>query len=354
MVAVLLSLASSVEAQFDDGRLRLFGHLTQGMAVSDDIPVHGVPTSLTTDLRTVALQFRFAVGDANEVVLQVKHQRLGISPIQQLEDDIEMQWAFYQHRLGDLRVRAGRTPVPFGTFNEMRDVGTVLPFFRVPQNLYPEGTDATDGVVVSYQYGESSGWSAQVDGYVGMTGYRGAFYTPDPTMPVFLVDLQTKRSMGTQLWISTPVPGLRVGGAVQRFEFHEEDGFGIPDPDGKVWIGSLDGAFDRVTIRSEVAFLEVPWYKIRTSTAQAGGWVTPVVGLFGQAELVDFEGILPVTDQIRVSEDFALALNLRAAPNVLLKLEGHRVNGYMFEQFTDPTGPGTNTMYGLASISISF
>jgi len=109
-----------------------------------------------------------------------------------------------------------------------------------------------------------------------------------------------------------------------------------------------------VTIRSEVAFLEVPWYKIRTSTAQAGGWVTPVVGLFGQAELVDFEGILPVTDQIRVSEDFALALNLRAAPNVLLKLEGHRVNGYMFEQFTDPTGPGTNTMYGLASISISF
>jgi hypothetical protein len=79
-----------------------------------------------------------------------------------------------------------------------------------------------------------------------------------------------------------------------------------------------------------------------------------VIGLFGQAELADQEGLIPVTDQIRMSEDFALALNLRAAPNVLLKLEGHRVNGYLFEQFTDPTGPGTNTMYALASISVSF
>jgi hypothetical protein len=353
-VAVLLSLASSVEAQIDDGRLRLFGHLTQGMAASDDVSVHGVPTTLTTDLRTVALQFRFAIGDANEMVLQVKHQRLGISPIQQLEDDIEMQWAFYQHRLGDLRIRVGRTPVPFGIFNEMRDVGTVLPFYRVPQNLYSEGTEAADGVVVSYQYGETSGWNARVDGSVGMLSFRGAFYTPSPAMPVLLVDLRTKRWMGTQLWIGTPVPGLRVGGAVQSAEFQEENSFGVPDPHGKVWIWSLDGAFDRVTIRSEVSFLNLSWYTTRTATALVGGWVTPVIGLFGQAELVDREGLIPVTDQIRTSEDFAMALNLRAAPNVLLKLEGHRVNGYLFEQFIDPTGPGTNTMYAIASISVSF
>jgi hypothetical protein len=354
-VAVLLSLASSVEAQIDDGRLRLFGHLTQGMAASDDVSVHGVPTTLTTDLRTVALQFRFAIGDANEMVLQVKHQRLGISPIQQLEDDIEMQWAFYQHRLGDLRIRAGRTPVPFGIFNEMRDVGTVLPFYRVPQNLYPEGTEAADGVVVSYQYGESSGWNARVDGFVGMLAFRGAFYTPDPAFPVAVVDMRTERTVGGQLWIGTPVPGLRVGGAIQDFTLRDEDlGQAVPDPGGTYWIVSLDGAFDRVTIRSEVSFLDIPWYTARTATAQVGGWVTPVIGLFGQAELADQEGLIPVTEQIRMSEDFALALNLRAAPNVLLKLEGHRVNGYLFEQFIDPTGPGTNTMYAIASISVSF
>jgi hypothetical protein len=288
------------------------------------------------------------------MVLQVKHQRLGISPIQQLEDDVEMQWAFYQHRLGDLRIRAGRTPVPFGIFNEMRDVGTVLPFFRVPQNLYPEGTEAADGVVVSYQYGESYGWNARVDGFVGMVGFRGAFYTPDPAQPVSLYDLRTERTVGGQLWIGTPVPGLRVGGAVQNFALRDEDGGGIPDPGGTYWIVSLDGAFDRVTIRSEVSFLDIPWYTGRTATAQVGGWVTPVIGLFGQAELVDQEGLIPVTDRIRMSEDFALALNLRAAPNVLLKLEGHRVNGYLFEQWTNPTGPGANTMYALASISVSF
>jgi hypothetical protein len=79
-----------------------------------------------------------------------------------------------------------------------------------------------------------------------------------------------------------------------------------------------------------------------------------VIGLFGQAELADQEGLIPVTDQIRMSEDFALALNLRATPNVLLKLEGHRVNGYLFEQWTNPAGPGINTMYALASISVSF
>lgn len=355
--AILLVAAQPLMAQGGDSGLRVFGHLTQGLGVAGEEAIHGVPTTGTSNLRTIALQFRYGLGDANEVVVQLKHQRLGMSPLQQLQEDVELQWAFYQHRFGPLRVRVGRTPVPFGLFNEMRDVGTVLPFYRVPHHVYPQGTEATDGVVLGYQVGSGLGWNLLVEAFAGTTGYHGAFYTPLPDLPVFLVDVLVEKTVGTQLWIGTPVPGLRVGGAVQTFNFDQEDV--SPDPDvgtrGTVWIASIDGAFNRFTVRSEAAFLDTPFLDSRTYMAQAGAWLIPSLALFGQAEIVDQDDILPFDmPERRQSEDYGLAFNYKVTPSAVLKIEGHRVTGYSFERWVDPTGPNAESYYGIASIAVSF
>lgn len=357
--AILFVAAQPLMAQGGDSGLRVFGHLTQGAGVAGEEAIHGVPTTGTTDLRTMALQFRYGLGDANEVVVQLKHQRLGMSPLQQLQDDVELQWAFYQHRFGPMRVRVGRAPVPFGLFNEMRDVGTVLPFYRVPHHLYPQGTEATDGVVLGYQIGSALDWNLLWEAFVGTTGYQGAFHTPLPEFPVFIIDLKVEKTVGTQVWIGTPLPGLRVGGAVQTLTFDEEDLGPDPDPDlgnrATVWMGSIDGAFDRFTIRSEAAFTDTPWFTVRTLMAQAGGWMIPSLGVFGQAEIVDQDDLVPFDmPERRQSEDYGLALNYKVTPSAVLKIEGHRVTGYSFERWVDLRGPHAESFYGIASIAVSF
>ena len=44
--------------QTDRNPLAIHGHFTQGIGRSADMPINGIPTSLTTDYRAAALQFR--------------------------------------------------------------------------------------------------------------------------------------------------------------------------------------------------------------------------------------------------------------------------------------------------------
>ena len=108
--------------------LTIHAFLTQGFGKSDGFTIFGIPEEGTTDLRTLALQFRYDLSPQDVFVLQLNHERTGLDPVSEKRPDVALDWAFYERRLGSGRsIKVGRIPVPFGVYNEIRDVGTVLP-----------------------------------------------------------------------------------------------------------------------------------------------------------------------------------------------------------------------------------
>lgn len=129
---VIISVLIFMAPVFGQTGLSVHGYLTQGFAISTDHQVHGISTEGTSDYRNLALQFRYDVDDQQNFIIQFSHERLGLSPIMQLEPDVELDWAYYEYKFNDIySIKVGKIQMPFGIYNEFRDVGTLLPFYRI-------------------------------------------------------------------------------------------------------------------------------------------------------------------------------------------------------------------------------
>src|SRR4029078_364973 len=70
-------------AQDNDSSLSVHGFLTQAYASSNGNTLFGIPDDGTSDYRNAALQFRYKLTDHNSIVIQLSHERLGDSLLNQ-------------------------------------------------------------------------------------------------------------------------------------------------------------------------------------------------------------------------------------------------------------------------------
>jgi hypothetical protein len=88
---------------------------------------------------------------------------------QKLEPALE--YAFAEWKFSEaLRVRAGRVKLPFGIYTEILDVGTLRPFFTLPQGVYgPTGTvvPGYNGIGLTGRWSHGGTWALQYDVYGG-------------------------------------------------------------------------------------------------------------------------------------------------------------------------------------------
>ncbi|MEX2281953.1 MAG: hypothetical protein WEE89_05680 [Gemmatimonadota bacterium] len=344
--AVSLAVAavpSGTQAQIGlDPRLSVHGYLTQGVARASK-PLYGLTDTTTSDYRAAAVQLSFEVSPKDRLVLQVSHRRLASSPLMGFQENLEFDWAFYQRQLGPISVRVGRFPLAGGIYNEVRDVGTVLPMFRAPFQLYADGTETVDGVTASHNlvFGD---WSLESSAYWGGTEYKNVFQTPAGAYPQMF---RFENSVGGQLWLSTPLQGLRVALSAMRWKHGEE-------PDHTV-MASVDGDFNRFLVRGEYKTGSMDDAHLSFGYAQLGVKVTEKLMVVGQYESTDMtlSGAI-AAPRMTVSRDAALALNYKLSPNLVFKLEQHEVKGYWYDTFVNPMGPALKSRYGIASVSVSF
>jgi hypothetical protein len=121
-------------------KLFVHGYLTQAYARTNEHQLIGINDEGTTDYRMAALQFRYAITTNDNFVIQFSHERIGDSPVMQFKNDVELDWVFYEHRFNDATsVKVGKVQIPMGIYNEIRDVGTILPFYRPIFSFYFEG-----------------------------------------------------------------------------------------------------------------------------------------------------------------------------------------------------------------------
>lgn len=347
--SALATPAAAQESLLD--RVSIHGYMTQAYGRADQ-PIYGLPADGTADLRTVALQLRYAISPKDHIVLQARHRRLGDNLLTEAEDDVQLQWAFYQRRMNNFSVRIGKVPLQMGFYNETRNVGTLMPFHRAPATIYPDGVETFDGVNLNYDLPLGS-WSVEAAANFGSFGVALVFPDEEGTA-VVNEDRGTINYAGT-LTLNTPIPGLRVRGTVENFDLPSVF---VPDQEDNVVkvMGSVEGSFTHFEVRSEYARLDFDFgMQLDLFYAQAGIKPHQRVALNAQYEVSRIEMQIPGMGTFRQTslEDIAVGANYSLSSNVVFKLEGHHATGFMFDNqpFGSPKRQGN---YLISGVSVSF
>lgn len=341
------------EAAAEESKIEVHGFLTQGFGLTDGSQILGITEDGTSDYRTAAFQFRYRFTADDHFVAQLSHESLGASPLQQFRDEVELDWLFYEHRWARSAVRVGKVPIPFGIWNEVRDVGTVLPFYRPPRGFYGEGafaSETVDGFLLSRTFELGAGFSLDGDLYFG--DRRSSELTELGANEVGIDD-----STGFELWLSTPVAGLRLGLGGQRFEVRDSL-LGQPGEED-LWqqlYASVEGLFGWFVVRSEVQWSDAPVADFRSIYLQVGIRLSSRVDLNLQAERSDLRLALPGGRlDVDLERDLALGAVFKLKPYLVLKAEVHRNEGFLIENPAPPIfGPPLETRYGILSLATSF
>jgi len=338
-------------------KLAIHGYLTQAFAKSDGEQILGIGHDGTADYRRAALLVRFTPTTRDAVVVQLAHRRLGNSPSIVFEPDLKLDWAFYERHLGDLTsVRLGRLPQPMGLQNETRYVGTLLPFYRTPYNFYQEGSftsETVDGVAVRQLIAPASSWSAEA------SLYGGASSMVEQTENG-LVQPRAKNTVGGQIWINTPVSGLRLGLGGQRFDV---TGTALVADRRDSWqsrYASAEYLGLRVRLRSEYRQTRIHDASVNFDSYYIYGGLNLTSRLTLNAQFDTSKIDFPAGPGRRLAvpkyyEDKTLGLSFALRPDVALKGEYHWSESQLLETNVQPLGaPSRPVNYGIVSMSVSF
>jgi hypothetical protein len=256
----------------------------------------------------------------------------------QSEGEIALDWGFAEYRVSDLlRVRAGKVKNPLGLFMEVKDVGTLRPFFSLPQSIYGPGNIGSEsylGAGVTGEWTAASGWGVAYDAYGGALEMPA--WEPSDAVtgapPHDFSSLEPESEMvrdviGGRVSLLTPVDGLlfRVSAYTGNLQEDDED-----EAVRMTTVGlSAEYALDSVQVRGEVfravegdletnvaGYAEVAWRFLPKLQAAVR---------YERARMTK-EG-LAAASPLRDHEELALGLAFWPRPNIAFKASYHFVDG---------------------------
>ncbi|MCG3110466.1 MAG: hypothetical protein MCM46_01470 [Candidatus Manganitrophus sp. SB1] len=354
-IAGMFFVKTASAAQIGESNLSIYGYLTQAYANSSGGQILGIPQDGTTDYRTAALMFRYKMTAKDTFVLQLNHERLGESP---LADDhtVEMDWLYYQHQLSDsVIIKIGKIPIPNGIYNEVMDAGTVLPFYRPASQFYGEvafSSETVDGGVIAHSL-PLGAWELQTEIYAGEWDF------------VYVIDgvvtpVRSKSALGAQLWLQTPIEGLRLGLGGNHTVDHD-----VPTvPPGhkqsqKDLHASLDADFEHFLFQVEYRKSDSKYHDFQDYYALAGARLGKFqFNVMAEIATLDLPTVVvPGLNfmDLKLHRDYAVGVNYKFRPDLVLKVEGHQVKTLNTEEpivplFMDPI----KVKYYIVSLSTSF
>jgi hypothetical protein len=346
-----LALCAAPLAAQDASRLSIHGYLNQAYATADGGTILGIPEHGTADYRTAALLFRYSLTDHDNLTLEISHRDLGEDIVTAGEPDLKLDWAFYGRQFGDFNLKVGRIPIPSGIYNELRNVGTVLPLYRAPFNFYLEGaftSEVVDGMVAGYQTGGNGSWGVDASAFYGGWSMvqRGVV-----SGTVVGAPSRVENGAGGQAWLLTPIDGLRVGAGASRYAV--VNGSVLPG----VWHeahASLDGSFTRITLRGEYRKISTPDITYWTYYGYAGLHLTPKLTVHTQLDYADLAA--GGLSRFSYNDDQAVGVSYAFRSSLVIKAEGHTSSGYWTDNPVRQIGidPPAKVKYLILSLATSF
>ena len=262
-------------------------------------------------------------------------------------------WFYLDYRFADwFGIRAGRTKVPFGLYNEVNDIDAARVPVLLPQSVYP--VENRDFILAQT--------GAEVYGYVSLGGagaldyrlYGGTIFVPtndDLARPVRVRRISVPYLFGGRLMYETPVEGLRVGasGQVLRLDFDLVAAASTPgaapaqgtlEIPAVVWVASIEYAANALSLAAEYSlwhlkarssdellYRSVPDWLVSERFYVMGAyrvneWFQP--GAYYSLYIPDWHAISGLEAQ---QHDWAVTLRFDINEHWLVKLEGHVMYG---------------------------
>lgn len=329
---------------------------------SNDLPILGIPSWATYDYRTAMVQFRYAISEGDAFVVQLLNRRLGTSPLQAALPDVAMQWGYWQRRSDWGTVKVGRAPMPRGIFNEIRFVGTVLPFFRPSFEIYGEGRETVDGVVYSRNFEIGNGVDVKFNAFGGSNEVRTQVVTAGGNS---IRAFRGNSLKGTQVWVGLPWGETRFGGFFADYRIDTDASRGTRQ---EILYSAETKLIPRTVVRGEAlrVYGTGPNQDRKSYSGEAVYTLTERLDLAAQTSVTNnrvFQTAPYVNVDVVATRDVAFGTTYRLSHGALVRFERHEVRGYAFDRvvpfITNNAGvttiaPQSYGAYWLASFAISF
>lgn len=257
----------------------------------------------------------------------------------------DLDWAFVEWRLADaFRLRAGKLKQPFGLYSEIHDVGTLRPFFNLPQAVYgPIGAtaEAYVGAGATGRLGSSGGWGLQYDLYGGelrlssieLAGLLAPGATPAP--PVEQVDT-LDRMLGARLTVSTPIRGLSAQLSAYRARRVDLAGGAVAQVAAGPSLEYLDGA---LSARAEYVHLTQGIETLDAGYVEVARYLGEHLQLAARGEAAQSRLSGIAAGSFGRHREAALGVNYWANSDVAFKASFHLLDGNRLV-LPDRVGPG--------------
>lgn len=341
--------------------LQIHGFVSQGYVktTENNYLAESARPQGSVDFTEVGINFTMPLGDKLRVGLQLFAHDLG--PLGNYAPQLD--WYYVDYRFFDwLGVRAGKTKLPWGLYNEANDIDAGRVPILLPQSLYPvanrESLFAQTGAEI---YGDIPLGAA---GSLEYRLYGGTIFVNTNDASEQLRGFDVPYEGGGRLMWRPPVEGLQLGGSAQvlRFDFDftptpeqqaqlqmagqlpaDYDGtisFEIP---AKLWVASVEYQREHLLLAAEygrtylsyTTNLLIPETKMVSqggyvmASYQVAPWFTP--GLYYSLLLPNIHRQVPAGQdphpRSSFQHDVAATLRYDITPNWLVKLEGHYMHG---------------------------
>ncbi len=352
-----MAIAQGTESAFE-----FHAALNAAFGRADSLPLLGIPRAATYDYRNAMVQFRYKLNDHDQFVVQLLNRRIGNSPLQASLPDITMQWAYWQRRGAWGALKVGRAPMPRGIFNEIRFVGTVLPFYRPSFEIYGEGRETVDGVVYTKRLQLGSGFSFDFNAFGGSNEVRTQVITATGNS---IRAFRGNSLKGTQGWLNLPFGESRIGGYYAEYKIDTDGARG--NRKESLFSGE-SRLIPRTVVRGERLYIRGagPNQDRKSYSGEAVVTLTEKLDIASQYSLTRnriFQNAPASNVDVTATKDFALGATYRIGGGALVRFERHVVKGYAFDRFvpivttvgaTTTVAPPSKGGYWLGSFAVSF
>ncbi len=270
--------------------------------------------------------------------------------------EVELDYAFAEWAFSDaIHGRAGRSKHPFGIYAEIFDVGTLRPFFDLPQGIYGPTAiagESYDGIGLTgrKRFGD---WDLQFDAYVGSLRFEAlepwdGLRDEDDDAPgddedeELVENKERDEVVGFRLDFETPVNGLTFGFSGYTGTAQDDEGLGGEEGDepGEEEEGELrntgfglhlEYATGPWTLRMEVAHLDE-----EDEVATDAAYVELAYQLtdrwqlafrYDRADTKVREVDISDVPTLGEHDDLAFGVNYWFSTDLVLKLSIHQVEG---------------------------
>lgn len=293
------------------------------------------------------------------LVMQIQTKLDSFQGAGSVDEDVEvdLDYAFAEWFVSDAaRFRIGRVKHPYGLYADVFDVGTIRPFYFLPQSIYgPQGFtgEAYNGVGITGTRYPGDRWGLQYDVYLGQI--QGEINVPgilsdddDLTLATLVEnDFEVNEVLGGRLNVLTPVEGLMVG-LSGYFGDETIEGAASLGPgeerNREVYGAHAEYLGARLWLRGEYGHLlnedqfEQDGYYLEAAWKLTESWQLATRYDWWEVDPLEFDRNLleRFTRAALEHEELALGVNYWFNPSFVIKLSYHQVEGIRFAYPQDP------------------